>query len=144
MTHRKSDTSPNDIGEYSCFCSECGCCLAQGLRKATENSQFSTEDGEQLLPPGFLTDGATLKECHLDDLSVGFVADARHFYLGRCELRDVIDSGIRNGCCGPDGNDGPNISCRCGSVVGTEFGDCHMLHFVHLDPDGVRVDHHAA
>lgn len=36
----------------------------------------------------------------------------------------VLPSGLRQGCCGVDGQDGPNISCICGAVLGTEWGDC--------------------
>jgi hypothetical protein len=42
---------------------------------------------------------------------------------------DVIRSSVKHigmqaGCCGLDGMDGPNVSCVCGAVVGTEWSDC--------------------
>ena len=36
----------------------------------------------------------------------------------------VVPSGNRIGCCGVDGQDGPNLSCPCGLAIGTETSDC--------------------
>ncbi|WP_156466946.1 hypothetical protein [Phenylobacterium sp. CCH9-H3] len=55
-------------------------------------------------------------------------------------LRDAVaPSGVRNGCCGPDGADGPNFSCVCGNVLGTEWGDCWTQAEVRFLPDAVVV-----
>jgi len=55
-------------------------------------------------------------------------------------LREVVEpSGVRNGCCGPDGVDGPNFSCACGNVLGTEWGDCWTQAEVRFLPDAVSV-----
>lgn len=42
-------------------------------------------------------------------------------------IEDIVDchpGGVRNGCCGPDGYDGPNLFCAAGHPVGVEVGDC--------------------
>ena len=45
---------------------------------------------------------------------------------------DIQPCGTRNGCCGPDGLDGPNLACACGTTLGTELGDCWQAHYVAL------------
>jgi hypothetical protein len=37
---------------------------------------------------------------------------------------NVKPCGDRSGCCGPSGSGGPNLSCICGAVLATEWGDC--------------------
>ena len=55
-------------------------------------------------------------------------------------LRDAVQpSGLRQGCCGPDGMDGPNFSCLCGNVLGTEWGDCWTMAEVRFLPTAVSV-----
>lgn len=40
----------------------------------------------------------------------------------------------RNGCCGLDGCDGPNLVCNCGTEVATESSDCWTAQVVRLQP----------
>jgi hypothetical protein len=40
--------------------------------------------------------------------------------------RHTSNSSRLNGCCGPDGCDGPNTLCLCGVEIGTERSDCWM------------------
>lgn len=48
--------------------------------------------------------------------------------------------GRRNGCCGLDGCDGPNLVCRrCGAEVATERSDCWTRQEVVLVPAAVEV-----
>lgn len=55
-------------------------------------------------------------------------------------LREAVQpSGLRQGCCGPDGMDGPNFSCLCGNVLGTEWGDCWTMAEVRFLPAAVNV-----
>lgn len=51
-------------------------------------------------------------------------------------LREV---GQAAGCCGLDGQDGPNQGCACGAVVGTAWTDCWTANEVRFLPDAVRV-----
>jgi hypothetical protein len=60
---------------------------------------------------------------HPDDL----LADA---------LRPV---GAAAGCCGLDGQDGPNQGCACGAVLGTAWTDCWTANDVRFLPDAVEV-----
>lgn len=48
-------------------------------------------------------------------------------------------SGIDNGCCGSDGLDGPNRSCACGQVLGTQWSDCWTQAEVRFEPDRVAI-----
>lgn len=55
-------------------------------------------------------------------------------------LREAVQSsGLRQGCCGPDGMDGPNFSCLCGNVLGTEWGDCWTMAEVRFLPSAVVI-----
>ncbi|WP_045864566.1 hypothetical protein [Streptomyces sp. WMMB 714] len=48
--------------------------------------------------------------------------------------------GRRNGCCGLDGCDGPNLVCRrCGAEVATERSDCWTPQEVVLVPAAVEA-----
>ncbi|MEV7025329.1 hypothetical protein AB0O00_24770, partial [Kitasatospora sp. NPDC093558] len=50
------------------------------------------------------------------------------------------DSARRNGCCGPDGQDGPNLVCAgCGAEVATKEADCWTQNLVALMASAVRV-----
>ncbi|MFF5588095.1 hypothetical protein [Streptomyces hygroscopicus] len=50
------------------------------------------------------------------------------------------DRGRRNGCCGLDGLDGPNLVCRgCGAEVATQQSDCWTDHLVAAAPDTVTI-----
>jgi hypothetical protein len=44
------------------------------------------------------------------------------------------DPSRRNGCCGLDGTDGPNLVCNCGNEIGTESSDCWTARVVRLEP----------
>lgn len=48
----------------------------------------------------------------------------------RRDLTGAKDGGGRIGCCGPSGQDGPNLRCVCGLDIATEFGDCWQPHAV--------------
>lgn len=56
-------------------------------------------------------------------------------------LREHLrSSGLDAGCCGSDGCDGPNRSCLCGLVVGTEWSDCWTQHEMRLKARAVRAE----
>ncbi|ROP27666.1 hypothetical protein [Couchioplanes caeruleus] len=44
------------------------------------------------------------------------------------------DLSRRNGCCGLDGCDGPNLVCDCGNEIATESSDCWTSRVVRLEP----------
>jgi hypothetical protein len=55
------------------------------------------------------------------------------------DLRPIHGKGRRNGCCGPDGMDGPNLACAgCGAEVATESADCWTWQQVVLLPTAVE------
>jgi len=47
--------------------------------------------------------------------------------------------GQESGCCGLDGQEGPNQGCACGVVLGTAWNDCWTANDVRFLPDAVRV-----
>lgn len=49
----------------------------------------------------------------------------------------LTSSGVDNGCCGSDGCDGANRSCKCGHVLGIEWSDCWTAAEVLFDPEAV-------
>lgn len=51
----------------------------------------------------------------------------------------VREVGVTAGCCGLDGQDGPNQGCVCGAVVGTAWTDCWTANDVRFLPDAVEV-----
>ena len=51
----------------------------------------------------------------------------------------VTRVGLAGGCCGLDGQDGPNQGCACGAVLGTAWTDCWTANEVRFLPDAVRV-----
>lgn len=55
-------------------------------------------------------------------------------------LPDALhEHGPAAGCCGLDGQDGPNQACACGAVVGTAWTDCWTANEVRFLPDAVTV-----
>ncbi|GAB2942384.1 hypothetical protein GCM10027280_33680 [Micromonospora polyrhachis] len=44
------------------------------------------------------------------------------------------NAGRRNGCCGLDGLDGPNLVCSCGAELATQSSDCWTAQVVRLQP----------
>lgn len=116
-------------------CTACSRELCNGLRWVTEQDAICHDDGREMLPLGTIGRG-----------SYGLIADLEWHAMNpsdlivqRASLRDVMESGTRNGCCGPDGCDGPNLSCVCGAVIATEVGDCWLPHFVALLDTAVGV-----
>lgn len=55
-------------------------------------------------------------------------------------VRPIHGKGRRSGCCGPDGQDGPNLACTdCGAEVATESADCWTVQQVALVPAAVEA-----
>jgi len=51
----------------------------------------------------------------------------------------VHEVGEVAGCCGLDGQGGPNQGCACGAVLGTAWTDCWTANEVRFLPDAVQV-----
>ncbi|MFP5369524.1 MAG: hypothetical protein ACLGI3_02085, partial [Actinomycetes bacterium] len=51
----------------------------------------------------------------------------------------VHEVGETAGCCGLDGQGGPNQGCACGAVLGTAWTDCWTANEVRFLPDAVQV-----
>jgi hypothetical protein len=48
-------------------------------------------------------------------------------------------AGTDQGCCGSNGEDGPNRACNCGQMVATEWSDCCTLAEIRFLPDTIVV-----
>ena len=66
-----------------------------------------------------------------------FVSGA--YFLNPADILEnaLKSSGVDNGCCGSDGCDGPNRSCTCGQVLGTQWSDCWTSAEVRLETKAV-------
>lgn len=84
--------------------------------------ESSDDDGRTVLVPGGPRNSIVL--CPADVRSV----------------QPIHGKGRRNGCCGPDSMDGPNLACAdCRAEVATEFGDCWTWQQVVLVPTAVEL-----
>lgn len=117
-------------------CASCGRELSVPLRWLKEDDSVCTEDQEPLTPEGTVASLRTLVARGLEWPEL----DESSLVAQRGSLQNVVASGERNGCCGVDGCDGPNLSCECGAVIGTERSDCWMPHFVVFEPGAVGID----
>ena len=112
-------------------CPTCGQPLTAPLSPLPSDQSVCLEDGQPAVPTG----SYALSD---DDYWTG---------SGGCPLVNLADLvGTRhhpdprrlNGCCGPDGCDGPNLVCGNGHEVGTEKADCWMSHAAVLLPTVTR------
>jgi hypothetical protein len=53
-------------------------------------------------------------------------------------LRPLPGGENSTGCCGPTGDEGPNLACGCGAPVATLAADCFGPYELHLDPARTR------
>lgn len=127
-------------------CGSCGAHLTMPLDPADADQIDLSACGSSTLPQGKIvrsapartveqwaragTTGATIVQApegslvvHPDDVLVE-------------ALQEV---GRANGCCGLDGQDGPNQACACGAVLGTAWTDCWTANEVRFLPDAVTV-----
>lgn len=119
-------------------CAKCGRALSRPLRILTDWHELATEDGVPLLPSGRLAiAGPELLNPWNGREPFSEHTGAPIACIG--DLQNTEPTGIRNGCCGPDGCNGPNLACVCGQVIGTEQGDCWQTHFVEFGSLSVLV-----
>src|SRR5262245_10097810 len=102
-------------GPFVVFCLGCGAALTGSLSALVPCAVLKAEDERSLLPSGTI---ATAERV-LKDIGPWSGLDAGDAIIGRADI-NAVEGGRRNGCCGPDGCDGPNLFCRCGRPVATE------------------------
>ncbi|MFU8828176.1 MAG: hypothetical protein ACNA8P_01970 [Phycisphaerales bacterium] len=117
------------------LCAACSRQLCVALRWINDDDEVCHEDGREMLPPS--TIGRASYE-PIADLEWHAMNDT-DLLVQRSSLRNVLETGTRSGCCGPDGGDGPNLSCNCGAIIGTEVSDCWMPHFVTLLQSAIEI-----
>ena len=93
-------------------------------------------EGEPLLPSGLIFSTDIVLE-HGDDF---WGAEKSHFIVNVNDLINTITGGIRNGCCGVDGGDGPNLFCKNNHPIATEVSDCYQPEFVHMAKEHIALE----
>jgi hypothetical protein len=114
-------------------CAECEAPISVALAEIPGPCHLIREvAGWPLVPPGYFY--------RATEQGISFAAFAGEFVVNRHSLRDVVETGVRDdGCCGPGGRSGFNLSCRRGHQIGTEIGYCDSVGGVHLPQDRVRL-----
>lgn len=112
------------------LCGSCRLPITKPLAALDQSAVLVLKDGEPLVPSGWFDYSAKL----LDWTSIGDDG----FLINLSDLIDVVEGGVRNGCCGPDGGDGINMFCRNGHPIGTEYRDCWTPAFIYIQIENVN------
>lgn len=128
MTKPYSIPTPGIDERVEIRCHRCKALLSRVVTRMPPPARSGITDNEPLLPSGRFV----LSEELLKSSGEFFGAEPAEVLIGVEDLPNAKPGGIRQGCCGPDGQDGPNLFCARGHKVGTEMGDCWMPHFVRL------------
>jgi hypothetical protein len=113
-------------------CKECGLPISVPLEELKDEGLLCLEDGKPLLPRG--------KFFHWPKDAGHVSADHYEFNVDDLtNVKDHTEPGRWNGCCGPDGLDGPNQLCLNGHEVGAKCADCWMPHSFSIPPELVHV-----
>jgi hypothetical protein len=64
--------------------------------------------------------------------------------INRADVLRLKKVGIRQGCCGPDGMDGPNLACRLGHPVAVEMSACFTPDLVYFPATLIVLEELAA
>lgn len=121
-------------------CSRCGSVLAVDLDAAPLDVLQDYGPEEPTVPEGvFVIDPNPVMGWNtLTGLKVA-QAPANAVVVQPDALADGSTKGVAGwGCCGYDGNDGPNHACAtCGQLVGTAWTDCGAPHEMRFIPTAV-------
>ncbi|MDO9335435.1 MAG: hypothetical protein Q7T61_03465 [Caulobacter sp.] len=131
---------------FHLVCAACGQVLTAGCRIGPlDDYREDSQDREAPVQPGvmvILPEAVVLPIHHPDQtISERLVSPAGSIVVNPADVLQTAlqQSGIDNGCCGSDGCDGPNRSCRCGQVSATQWADCWTQAEVRFLPDAVLV-----
>ncbi len=114
------------------ICKKCSLTLTNPLVKLSNLDSLNDNDKEDLIQTGnyFVSNGE-------------FYTDAKgKIIINKKDLKNFKyhpDSTRLNGCCGLDGLDGLNITCKNGHEIGTEYSDCWIPHCIILEPELIRI-----
>ncbi len=102
------------------FCRKCDIPVTVLIKELLDITALNEADGKDLIPKGYyiLSNG--------DYTNTAGKLIINSFDLINC--KDHPNGGRLNGCCGLDGQDGPNKVCFNGHEIGTEFSDCWLAH----------------
>lgn len=112
-------------------CATCGVVITRRLEPTTE--LLPGGDREPLVP------GFRIVEVD-PEFDVWSTAPVGDWLVNKEDLLGCLEGGVRNGCCGVDGLDGPNLLCPNGHFVATEVGDCWTSTFAVVHRDRVTAD----
>jgi hypothetical protein len=115
---------------FLCCC--CGAELSNPVVVLNDARLLVASDGVDRLPDGFAHDEGSTEDAPVAKWCIN-IRDAMN-------MRHTEQYGRLNGCCGLDGQDGPNLVCeKCGDDVATEYSDCWMSHCIVFDPGKTRI-----
>lgn len=113
-------------------CPVCRAVITRPLKPLSDDQLICLDQGKPAIPEGFFA------RINSDDWAAsGTVVVNLHDLVGTNHHPDFRR---RNGCCGLDGLDGPNLVCPNGHEVGTEKSDCWMSHAAVLLDGVIRVN----
>lgn len=114
-------------------CARCGIELTGSLAEIeTPSCPLAMAPGQPALPSGV---SWTVRRDHVSERLAGLAEG--NLVVCRRDLRNTHPSGNRSGCCGPTGEEGPNLSCPAGHVVATEIAECWTPHLAHFSAEAV-------
>lgn len=97
------------------ICKQCQLPLSVPVIRVDDSVELHCKDNEPMLQRGEYTTGSHVAGPWSGVLPTSYV-------LNKLDLINTKSGGISNGCCGPDGMDGPNLECLNGHSIGTEKG----------------------
>lgn len=112
------------LNTFDLTCLACGQVLASDIEFLATDATISSAANKEAVPKGkaFLYDppyGQDSRE------PIRYQGVAPKTMMSGTDLDACVSwAGVINGCCGPDGCDGPNRQCQCGAMIGTETRDC--------------------
>lgn len=114
-----------DVRAWTLICRACRRELSIPLTEIEVDADpvVRSEDGDEVIPAGCVW---RARAGFTELLAV----KAGDLMCRRSDLPAAVLARTSNGCCGPDGLDGPNLLCRCGIAFATEMGDCWQPHVV--------------
>lgn len=114
------------------YCKYCGLQLTEDLILLSDETLLNDKDNEALIPVGYyIQSGGEYLPAYTNNIivnSINLLNTIDHYEIGRL-----------NGCCGLDGQDGPNKICLNEHEVAIEYSDCWMCHAVVFIPEAIEV-----
>lgn len=101
------------------FCRKCHVPVSNILEELADQNVLDETDGKDFIPKGYFVIGS----------GDYFTNTEGKLIMNKSDLINCKNHPNRsrlNGCCGLDGQDGPNKICLNGHEIGTEISDCWL------------------